>query len=134
MNMPSKYSKIEILVDYGCKPLLSRKNSRGERVSTYDGPILTIDRTPVWTAFITHQVASRTWIRKADSRTIHLTELQRYIFTTDYSPQLGPGGEHELSFDESDGSWQGIEWCQDWANWVLAARGFIRAIDELRRH
>ena len=42
-------------------------------------------------------------MRKADSRTIHLTELQRFIFTTEYSPQKGPGGEHELRFDESEG-------------------------------
>lgn len=94
----------------------------------------TANRTPVWTAFITHQVASRIWMRKADSRTIHLTELQRYIFTTEYSPQLGPGGEHELHFDESDGSSPGIQWSEAWANCSLGAKGFIRVIDDLRRH
>jgi hypothetical protein len=94
----------------------------------------TPNRTPVWTAFITHQVASRIWMRKPDSRTIHLTELQRFIFTTEYSPQLGPGGEHELHFDESDGSSPGNEQFKVWANCLLGAKGFIHAIDDLRRH
>ncbi|KAL9028379.1 MAG: hypothetical protein Q9196_003245 [Gyalolechia fulgens] len=32
---------------------------------------------------------------------IHITDLQRYVFTTEYNPQLGPRGEHELRFVSS---------------------------------
>lgn len=55
-------------------------------------------RTPVWTAFITHHVSSRRWMRKVGPKTIHLADLQRYVFSSEYVPQLGPGGEHELVF------------------------------------
>lgn len=40
---------------------------------------------------------------RAGSKTIHLADLQRYIFTTEYNPQTGPGGEHELTFVVSEG-------------------------------
>ena len=62
-----------------------------------------ICRTPVWTAFITHLISSRTW-KWRDShspKTVYLADLQRYIFTEEYSPQLGPDGEHELRFKTS---------------------------------
>ena len=61
-------------------------------------------RTPVWTAFITHHVASPAWIRK-DSyspKTVYLAELQLYIFTDEYTPQLGPDGAHELKFKTTE--------------------------------
>lgn len=63
-----------------------------------------IGRTPVWTAFITHLVNSRTW-KWRDShspKTVYLADLQRYIFTEEYTPQLGPDGEHELRFKTSE--------------------------------
>jgi len=34
---------------------------------------------------------------------IHLRDLNRYVFAPDYTPQYGPGGEHELSFTTEDG-------------------------------
>ena len=52
-------------------------------------------------------------MRKVDSKTIHLTELQKFIFTTEYSAQLAPGGEHELCFDDKEGSSPAIEWLED---------------------
>ncbi len=61
-------------------------------------------RTPIWTAFITHQVQSRRWMRQVSSKVVHLADLQRYIFTTDYTPQVAPGGKHELCFDQSSGT------------------------------
>ncbi len=61
-------------------------------------------RTPVWTAFITHQVQSRKWMKQVSSKVVHLADLQRYIFTTEYYPQLSPGGKHELSFIDSGGN------------------------------
>ena len=48
-------------------------------------------------------------MKKVDSKTIHLTELQQFIFMTEYSPQLGPGGEHELCFDDKECATSGIE-------------------------
>lgn len=39
----------------------------------------------------------------ASSRIVHLADLQRYIFTDDYSPQVSPTGEHELTFVKSSG-------------------------------
>ena len=42
-------------------------------------------------------------MRRDGTRTIHLADLQRYIFTDEYTPQLGPGGEHELCFMNSNG-------------------------------
>ena len=36
-------------------------------------------------------------------KVIHLADLQRYIFTDDYKPQVAATGEHELSFLSSRG-------------------------------
>ncbi|KAL8716250.1 MAG: hypothetical protein Q9220_000155 [cf. Caloplaca sp. 1 TL-2023] len=60
-----------------------------------------LKRTPVWTAFITTHIESQRWMRKAGSKTIHFTDLQRYVFSTEYNPQLGPQGQHELRFQTS---------------------------------
>lgn len=42
-------------------------------------------------------------MRRVSSKTVYLTELQRFIFTDEYTPQLGPKGEHELRFTGSEG-------------------------------
>ncbi|KAL2003602.1 hypothetical protein VTN02DRAFT_3148 [Thermoascus thermophilus] len=56
-------------------------------------------RSPVWTAFITHHLTNRSWLRRVDSKTIHFRELQRTIFISDdYTPPRGPRGEHVLTF------------------------------------
>ncbi|KAL8850331.1 MAG: hypothetical protein Q9221_004746 [Calogaya cf. arnoldii] len=60
-----------------------------------------LKRVPVWTAFITTHIESRRWMRMAGSKTIHLTDLQRYVFTDEYTPQLGPQGQHEIQFESS---------------------------------
>ena len=64
-------------------------------------------RMPVWTAFINHNITAKTWARLSESRKVHIVDMQRYIFQfdEDYSPQLGPKGEHELYFIESSGKW-----------------------------
>ena len=74
-----------------------------------------LKRKPVWTAFITHQIVSRSWVTKPSSKVIHLADLQRFIFVDEYTPQLGPEGQHELTFTKKDGT-----------------RDFLRAIDTLR--
>ncbi|KAL8697528.1 MAG: hypothetical protein Q9224_002266 [Gallowayella concinna] len=60
-----------------------------------------LKRTPVWTAFITTHIESHRWMRKAGPKTVHLMDLQRYVFSTEYNPQLGPQGQHELRFESS---------------------------------
>ncbi|KAL9002802.1 MAG: hypothetical protein Q9188_004287 [Gyalolechia gomerana] len=57
-----------------------------------------LKRTPVWTAFITTHIQSRQWKKEAASKIVHIADLQRYVFTNEYKPQLGPQGEHELRF------------------------------------
>lgn len=42
-------------------------------------------------------------MRKANARRVDLADLQRYVFTTEYYPQLGPQGQHELRFVSSGG-------------------------------
>ncbi|KAI4277655.1 MAG: hypothetical protein LQ337_001618 [Flavoplaca oasis] len=63
-----------------------------------------LKRKPVWTAFITTHVESQRWMRRAGPKTIHLADLQRYVFSDDYTPQLGPQGQHELQFESSRGT------------------------------
>ncbi|RJE18325.1 hypothetical protein PHISCL_09337 [Aspergillus sclerotialis] len=56
-------------------------------------------RAPVWTAFITHNINSRAWMRRVDPRVIHLRELRRTVFTfADYTPPRTSRGEHILKF------------------------------------
>ncbi len=58
---------------------------------------------PVWTAFVTHQIFSPTWMILASPNKVHLMDLQKFIFTDDYSYNKAPDGEHELHFVESNG-------------------------------
>ncbi|KAL8757428.1 MAG: hypothetical protein Q9184_004217, partial [Pyrenodesmia sp. 2 TL-2023] len=55
-----------------------------------------LKRTPVWTAFVTTHIQSERWMRKAGPKVIHITDLQRFVFTKEYNPQLGPQGQHEI--------------------------------------
>ena len=64
-----------------------------------------MSRTPIWTAFINYKIPAKKWAHLAEPRKVHIVDLQRYIFVQDedYSPQLGPKGEHELFFAERAG-------------------------------
>lgn len=59
---------------------------------------------PVWTAFVTHQIHSRKWMKASGDRTVLLADLYRYIFDNDYTPPIAPGGEHDLTFTDKDGT------------------------------
>lgn len=61
-----------------------------------------LKRKPIWTAFITHQILSPTWLSRVSSRVVHLAELQRYVFTDDYNPQKTASGAHELTFIDAN--------------------------------
>lgn len=58
----------------------------------------------MWTAFINYKIASRSWMRRHDAKKVHLADLTRHIFAYNYTPQLGPGGEHELYFKHPNGT------------------------------
>lgn len=57
-----------------------------------------LKRKPIWTAFITHQILSPTWMSRDSRRVVHLADLQRYVFTEEYNPQKTSTGAHELTF------------------------------------
>ncbi|KAH0832510.1 hypothetical protein FOPE_01105 [Fonsecaea pedrosoi] len=58
------------------------------------------DSTPIWTAFITHKITSPSWFRwPKNSSTIYLAELQRHVFSSEYSPHVRANGEHLLDFE-----------------------------------
>ncbi|MCJ1250242.1 hypothetical protein MMC30_007468 [Trapelia coarctata] len=44
---------------------------------------------------------SRRWMHRVEARKVHLRDLERYVFSYKYKPQLGPHGEHELCFRDS---------------------------------
>ena len=62
-------------------------------------------KMPVWTAFITYLVASPAWVlvTKSAPKVIELRELQRYVFTDDYTPQISARGGCELRFLQKKG-------------------------------
>ena len=57
-----------------------------------------LTRTPVWTAFITHHLASRSWLVRPAPKLVFLRDLRRYVFTSEYTPQTTARGEHVLDF------------------------------------
>jgi len=105
MSMFSGCSRIKTPALFVCKPQYGAENSRSKvKLALTQAPSTDKVRTPVWTAFITHHITSPSWMRRSrgSAKTVYLVDLQRFIFTNEYSPQLGPGGEHELRFKSSD--------------------------------
>lgn len=66
------------------------------QASVVDGEL---DRTPVWTAFITHAIGSSAWCRQVDKRTVALAELRPHIFSARYRPRLTPSDGFMLRFE-----------------------------------
>ena len=69
-----------------------------------------MDRSPVWTAFITdhikEHIMTRAWIRRSssDPKAVILRELHPSVFAfMDYNPQVTARGEHVLRFLTRDG-------------------------------
>lgn len=60
-------------------------------------------RTPVWTAFITHQLRAPAWASYGGPGAVVLADLQQFIFTTDYNPQRTSTGKAELAFIKTTG-------------------------------
>ncbi|KAK1240830.1 hypothetical protein MKX07_006263 [Trichoderma sp. CBMAI-0711] len=56
---------------------------------------------PVWTAFVTHQSASPTWLKRVSRKRIRLADVQLYVFCQQYrqqSQRKGSGGSFEIQF------------------------------------
>lgn len=98
-------TKTEIAGASDCKHRFSGASSRGKAgaQSRWGVECNRGNRKPVWTAFITTHIESQRWMRKAGPKTIHLADLQRFVFAEAYTPQLGPQGQHELQFESSRG-------------------------------
>ncbi len=80
--------------------LLRDKDSGGVRIlaSVAHGEV---KHMPVWTAFITHQIHSPTWMKRTGRETVSLKDLHRYVFENEYKlPTTGAG---DLVFDDREG-------------------------------
>lgn len=107
-GMPSDCSKRRILASSDsklpCKAVLLEGKQRDSCHPGSSGVLIPSDRKPIWTAFITHQILSPTWMSRDSPRVVHIADLQRYIFTEEYNPQRTPEGAHELTFIEPAGT------------------------------
>ncbi|KAH0528121.1 hypothetical protein TsFJ059_003023 [Trichoderma semiorbis] len=76
------------------------KHTGGRRlhVAVWEGELR---QCPVWTAFVTHQSASPTWLKRVSRKRIRLADIQLYVFCQQYRQQAqrkGSGGAFELQF------------------------------------
>jgi hypothetical protein len=61
-------------------------------------------KCPIWTAFVTSYIGSKTWMRRVSDRTVQLRELKPYVFCDNYRPNKGPTGKFELKFTSRSGN------------------------------
>ncbi|CRG85992.1 hypothetical protein PISL3812_02995 [Talaromyces islandicus] len=64
------------------------------QASVHEGEL---ERAPVWTAFITHDINSSVWACRIGKK-VYLRDLQRVVLFPDYTPPVTPRGEHVLKF------------------------------------
>ncbi|OCK83881.1 hypothetical protein K432DRAFT_379096 [Lepidopterella palustris CBS 459.81] len=57
---------------------------------------------PIWTAFVTQYIGSKSWMRRVGSSTVQLRELHPYVFCDGYTPPKGASGRFELTFTLSE--------------------------------
>ncbi|KAJ5957227.1 hypothetical protein N7501_011506 [Penicillium viridicatum] len=62
-----------------------------------------LNHTPVWTAFVTHNLGKRSWLKPYDSKTVILRDVKPVIFMSmdDYTPPQRSHGQHVLEFTSS---------------------------------
>ncbi|KAJ5588876.1 hypothetical protein N7537_011554 [Penicillium hordei] len=62
-----------------------------------------LNHTPVWTAFVTHNLGKRSWLKSYDSKTVILRNVKPVVFMSmdDYTPPQTPHGHHVLEFTSS---------------------------------
>ncbi|CAP91970.1 Pc13g09010 [Penicillium rubens Wisconsin 54-1255] len=77
--------------------------------SVHDGEM---KHTPVWTAFVTHNLGKRSWLKSYDSRTVIVRDIKPVIFMSmdDYNPPQTSQGHHVLEFEKPRGKW--LDWNQ----------------------
>ncbi|KAK5008409.1 hypothetical protein LTR28_004014 [Elasticomyces elasticus] len=74
--------------------------------------------TPIWTAFVTLHLVSRSWLQWVESKVIWLKDLKPYVFCEGYSPPRARTGEFELRFttrDDSEGAEAAVMLSMDYA-------------------
>ena len=93
---------------------------------------LTENSTPVWTAFVTHNLGRRGWLKSADPRTVIVSELKLAIFmsTDDYTPPRTSRDEHILKFASRSG-WFPKSFIQFLKLTLLDADSFLDLMDEI---
>ncbi|PNP42571.1 hypothetical protein TGAMA5MH_05312 [Trichoderma gamsii] len=67
-------------------------------VAVYEGELR---QCPVWTAFVTHQSTSPTWLKRVSRKRVRLADIQLYVFSQQYRQQTqrkGTEGSFELQF------------------------------------
>ncbi|OHE92323.1 hypothetical protein CORC01_12385 [Colletotrichum orchidophilum] len=67
---------------------------------------------PVWTAFVTHQSASPTWLHRKSGHRVWLKDVQLYVFCEQYQQQhqrKGQAGAFEIDFVSEMGAKQFID-------------------------
>ncbi|KAJ5918856.1 hypothetical protein N7454_010000 [Penicillium verhagenii] len=71
------------------------------QASVHKGPM---NRTPVWTAFVTHQLTRRGWLKTLNSRSVAVRDLKLTILMSadDYNPPTTDRGDHILKFNTRD--------------------------------
>ncbi|KAJ5257756.1 hypothetical protein N7505_001988 [Penicillium chrysogenum] len=86
--------------------------------SVHDGEMKHNRSTPVWTAFVTHNLGKRSWLKSYDSRTVIVRDIKPVIFMSmdDYNPPQTSQGHHVLEFEKP-----------------RDARNFLEILDELGR-
>jgi hypothetical protein len=79
--------------------------SRGLRLhaAVWEGELR---QCPVWTAFITHQSQSPTWLSRRSRHRIWLKDIQLYVFCNTYRQEhmrQNKSGAFEIHFDREEG-------------------------------
>jgi hypothetical protein len=72
--------------------------------AVWDGPLR---QCPVWTAFVTHQCASATWIRRVSKHKVRLSDIQLYVFFPKYqqlNQRRGSTAAFEIQFVSEEAS------------------------------
>lgn len=79
------------------------KDSGGVRfeASARRGPMR---QCPIWTAFVTSYIGSRSWMKRVSANIVQLRDLKPYIFCSNYTPRRGATGKFELKFTTVEGT------------------------------
>ena len=96
---------IRLIVDDHYKHALRLFQDRDTGVVRLQASVVSgdLERKPIWTAFITDQILSPTWLSRDSPEVFRLAYLQLYIFSEDYSPPKKSSGDFELTFIWAEG-------------------------------